>query len=70
MERKIKIRVVLAIIYGIVTIFLGVITAGCVDGVATVTATWNVAIAGILFAILSLIEIGKVIKLANGYEAK
>lgn len=65
MEKKIKVKVIMAIIYGIIAVFLGAITAGCVDGVASVSTTWNVVVAGILFAILSLIEIEKAVKLAN-----
>lgn len=65
MEKKIKVKVIMAIIYGIIAMFLGAVTAGCVDGTATASMTWNVVISGILFAILALIEIEKAVKLAN-----
>lgn len=64
-ERKIRIRVIMAAVYGVVTILLGFITAGCVDGTVAVATTGNVALAGILFGILAIIEIEKAVKLAN-----
>ncbi len=66
MEREIKIRVIAAIIYGVIAGVLAIIVAGCVDGTATVGLTSKVALAGVLFGILAIMEIVKAKKLADG----
>lgn len=66
MEREVKIRVIAAIIYGVIAGVLAIIVAGCVDGTATVGMTANIAVAGILFGILAVIELVKAERLAKG----
>ena len=58
-----KMRITLATVYGVCGFFLALVAAGCMD--ATTTLEMNhmkLLIAGVLFLIMSLIEIGKIVK--------
>lgn len=61
-----KIRLVLATVYGVIAFILAFIAAGCMDGTETLEVMHiKLLVAGGLFAIISLIEIHKIVSLVK-----